>query len=160
MAMVYINKFHKTELIRWEGPRRTVEQVELATPEYVRWWNNQRLHGELDLRTLLEIEPMYYADLEPARYTKKRPPPTRPPFPPEKLNHNAQQKRTIAQATSNHAKTSISFRASKTITGENPQLDSVDWCLERERGKVGSCYRTWSSWFMKFGRCSQPRRGH
>ncbi|NQX33300.1 IS3 family transposase [Herbiconiux sp. VKM Ac-2851] len=25
--------------------RRTVEQVELATIEYVWWWNNQRLHG-------------------------------------------------------------------------------------------------------------------
>jgi len=46
-----INNFYKTELIRQQGPRRTVEQVELATLEYVWWWNNQRLHGELDMRT-------------------------------------------------------------------------------------------------------------
>jgi hypothetical protein len=61
----------------------------------------------------------------------------KPPLPPEKKDHSAKQESTIAQATSNHAKASISFRASKTITGENPQLESVDWNLERERGTVG-----------------------
>lgn len=45
-----INNLHKTELIRQRGPWRTVDQVELATLEYVWWWNNQRLHGELGMR--------------------------------------------------------------------------------------------------------------
>ncbi|WP_341579412.1 IS3 family transposase [Microbacterium schleiferi] len=54
------------ELIRQRGPWRTVEQVELATLEYVWWWNNQRPHGELDMRTPLEVEQAYYADLESA----------------------------------------------------------------------------------------------
>ena len=55
-----VNGLYKTELIRQRGPWRTVEQVELATLEYVWWWNNQRLHGELDMRTPLEVEAAYY----------------------------------------------------------------------------------------------------
>lgn len=62
-----INNLYKTELIRQRGPWRTVEQVELATLEYVWWWNNQRLHGELDMRTPIEVENTYYADLESAQ---------------------------------------------------------------------------------------------
>ena len=44
-----VNGLYKTELIRRQVPWRTVEQVELATLEYVWWRNNQRLHGELDM---------------------------------------------------------------------------------------------------------------
>jgi putative transposase len=40
-----VNGLYKTELIRRCGPWRTVEQVELATMEWIWWWNNQRLHG-------------------------------------------------------------------------------------------------------------------
>lgn len=49
-----VNGLYKTELIRRRGPWRTVEQVELATLEYVWWWNNHRLHGELGYRTPIE----------------------------------------------------------------------------------------------------------
>ncbi|MCK5927776.1 MAG: DDE-type integrase/transposase/recombinase [Nocardioides sp.] len=35
-----VNGLYKTELIRRRGPWRTIEQVELATLEYVWWWNN------------------------------------------------------------------------------------------------------------------------
>ncbi|CAN5192917.1 hypothetical protein BH09ACT3_BH09ACT3_15590 [soil metagenome] len=59
-----VHGLYKTELIRRQGPWRTVEQVELATLEWVCWWNNQRLHGELDYRTPTEVEAGYYADLE------------------------------------------------------------------------------------------------
>lgn len=38
--------------------------VELATFEYVWWWNNHRLHGEIDMRTPLEVEQAFYADLD------------------------------------------------------------------------------------------------
>ncbi|MGC0367529.1 hypothetical protein ABH922_005581 [Rhodococcus sp. 27YEA15] len=62
-----VNNLYKTELIRRRGPLRTVEQVELATVEYVWWWNNQRLHGELDMRTPCEVETAYYAGLESAQ---------------------------------------------------------------------------------------------
>jgi transposase InsO family protein len=61
-----VNNLYKTELIRQSGPWRLVEQVELATLEYVWWWNNSRLHGELDMRTQIEVEDAYYADLESA----------------------------------------------------------------------------------------------
>ncbi|KAJ1683620.1 hypothetical protein LUZ63_021157 [Rhynchospora breviuscula] len=30
------------------------------------WWNNSRLHGEFDMRTPIEVEKAYYADLESA----------------------------------------------------------------------------------------------
>jgi len=61
-----VNGLYKTELIRRRGPWRTVEQVELTTCEYVWWWNNQRLHGELGMHTPAEIEAAY-ADLEQPR---------------------------------------------------------------------------------------------
>ncbi|WP_193127734.1 IS3 family transposase [Gulosibacter sediminis] len=50
--------------MRQQGPWRTVEQVELATLEYVWWWNHERLHGELDMRTPIEVEQAYYAGTE------------------------------------------------------------------------------------------------
>ncbi|ODT29341.1 MAG: hypothetical protein ABS63_00105 [Microbacterium sp. SCN 70-27] len=59
-----VNGLFKTELIRRRGPWRTVEQGELATLEYVWWWNNQRVHGELDMRTPAEVEADYYARLD------------------------------------------------------------------------------------------------
>lgn len=37
----------KTELIRRRGPWRNLEDVEIATLEYVDWFNNSRLHSEL-----------------------------------------------------------------------------------------------------------------
>ena len=56
-----VNGLFKTELIRRQGPWRTVEQVELATLEWVWWWNSSRLHSELGYRTPLEAETDYYA---------------------------------------------------------------------------------------------------
>jgi putative transposase len=39
---------YKTELIEPRKPWRTVEDVELATLQWVDWFNNDRLHGTLD----------------------------------------------------------------------------------------------------------------
>lgn len=61
-----VNGLYKTELIRQQGPRRTVEQVELATLEHLWWWNNARLHREPDMRTPIEVETAHYADTESA----------------------------------------------------------------------------------------------
>lgn len=59
-----VNGLYKTELIRRRGPWRTVEQVELATLEWVWWWNNQRLHSELDYHTPIEVEQAFYVALD------------------------------------------------------------------------------------------------
>jgi transposase InsO family protein len=59
----------KTELIRKQRPWRSVEQVELATLEWVWWFNNQRLHSELDYRTPAEVEAAYYAGKDPVLAT-------------------------------------------------------------------------------------------
>ncbi len=57
-----INGLFKTELVRRNGPWKTVEQLEIATLEWVWWPNNKRLHGELDMHTPDELENIYYAD--------------------------------------------------------------------------------------------------
>lgn len=62
-----VNGLYKTELIRRKGPWRTIEQVELATLEYVSWWNNTRLHEGLGYRTPVEVEAAYYADFGSAQ---------------------------------------------------------------------------------------------
>ncbi len=47
---------YKTELIRRRGPWRTLEHVELATAEWVDWWNQRRLHGATDNLPPAEFE--------------------------------------------------------------------------------------------------------
>jgi len=47
---------YKTELIRRRGPWRTLEQVELATAEWVDWWNRRRLHSAADYLPPAEYE--------------------------------------------------------------------------------------------------------
>jgi len=59
-----LQALNMAELIRRRGPWWTVEQVELATLEYVWWWNNQRLHGELGYRPPVQVEQAYYAGQE------------------------------------------------------------------------------------------------
>ena len=69
-----LNGLYKTELIRRQGPWRNVEHVELATLAWVEWFNNQRLHGELDDVPPAEFEHNYYAQ---TRASSKVPTPTR-----------------------------------------------------------------------------------
>ncbi len=40
-----VNALYKAELIRQRRSWRTVADVELATAEWVDWWNRRRLHG-------------------------------------------------------------------------------------------------------------------
>lgn len=55
---------YKSELIRSKGPWRTVDDVELATLEYVDWFNNRRLHGSTGDIPPAELEAAYYRVLE------------------------------------------------------------------------------------------------
>jgi putative transposase len=41
------NSLYKAELVRNKGPWQGIEDVEIATVEYIDWYNNRRLHGEL-----------------------------------------------------------------------------------------------------------------
>jgi putative transposase len=51
----------KAELIDQRGPWRTTEQLEYAIFEYIDWWNQRRLHGEIGMITPVEKETTHYA---------------------------------------------------------------------------------------------------
>ena len=60
-----VNGLYKAELIhrrRW----RTVEEVELATSEWVHWWNESRLHEACGYVPPAEFEEAYHRQLESA----------------------------------------------------------------------------------------------
>ena len=50
----------KTELIKPRGPWRTAEQVEIATLEYVDWFNHRRLYETCGDIPPAELEQAYY----------------------------------------------------------------------------------------------------
>jgi putative transposase len=52
---------YKAELIHHAGPWHGLEDVEYATLEYVDWFNQRRLHGELGMLSPAEFETAYYA---------------------------------------------------------------------------------------------------
>ena len=51
---------YKTELIKPQGPWRTAEQVELATLDYVDWFNHHRLFETCGDIPPAELEAAYY----------------------------------------------------------------------------------------------------
>jgi putative transposase len=51
---------YKTELIKLRGPWRTLAEVELATAEWIDWYNNRRLHGEIGHVPPAEYETAFY----------------------------------------------------------------------------------------------------
>jgi transposase InsO family protein len=54
----------KTEVIRPNGPWRSLEEVEFATLEWVDWFNNRRLLEPIGDIPPAEFEAMYYAEQE------------------------------------------------------------------------------------------------
>ncbi|MFD0360078.1 IS3 family transposase [Nocardia sp. GCM10030253] len=63
-----INGLYKTELIKPRGPWRTLDQVELATAEWVDWFNHRRLYQYCGDIPPVEMETAYYAQ-QPAQQT-------------------------------------------------------------------------------------------
>ena len=59
-----INGLYKAELIHRRGPWKSRESVELATLEWVSWFNHQRLMGPLGYIPPVEAEANYYRQLE------------------------------------------------------------------------------------------------
>ena len=55
-----INGLYKTELIRQQGPWRSIEAVELATLSWVDWFNNRRIMESIGNVSPAELEDEYY----------------------------------------------------------------------------------------------------
>lgn len=53
------NSLFKAELVRNKGPWRGLDDLEMATVEYIDWYNNRRLHGELDHVPPAEFEALH-----------------------------------------------------------------------------------------------------
>jgi len=56
----------KTELIRSRGPWKGLDDVELATLEWVDWFNHRRLHSYCSYLPPAEFEATYYRQQAPA----------------------------------------------------------------------------------------------
>ncbi|QKV95970.1 IS3 family transposase [Streptomyces sp. NA02950] len=59
----------KTQLIKPQRPWKTLSQVELATAEWVDWYNHRRLHGEIGHVPPVEYEANYYTELTKPQVT-------------------------------------------------------------------------------------------
>jgi putative transposase len=59
-----INGLYKTELIKARGPWRTVDEVEVATAEWVDWFNHRRLHEHCGDMPPADMEDHHYAHQE------------------------------------------------------------------------------------------------
>jgi putative transposase len=59
-----INGLYKTELIKKQGPWRTVDHVEVATAEWVDWFNHRRLYEYCGDLPPAEMEDAHYAQIK------------------------------------------------------------------------------------------------
>jgi len=69
-----INGLYKTELIKKQGPWRSVDHVELATAEWVDWFNHRRLYEYCGDVPPAEMEAAHYAqirDRQPAELSNR-----------------------------------------------------------------------------------------
>ena len=55
-----VNGLYKTELIHRKGPWRTADDVELATFEWVDWYNNRRIHSSCQNMSPADFEALFY----------------------------------------------------------------------------------------------------
>ena len=55
-----VNGAYKTGLVWRSKPFRTLGELELATFQWVSWWNTKRLHASLDHKTPQQVENEYY----------------------------------------------------------------------------------------------------
>jgi putative transposase len=60
------NSLFKAELIRNKGPWRGINDLEIATAEYIDWFNHRRLHGEIGYRPPIEVENEFLNPTTPA----------------------------------------------------------------------------------------------
>ena len=62
-----INGIYKTELIKPRGPWKTADEVEIATAEWVDWFNHRRLYEYCGDIPPAELETAHYAQNSPTR---------------------------------------------------------------------------------------------
>ena len=55
-----VNGLYKAELVERHGPWRSLDELELATLEYIDWFNHRRLHSACGYRPPAEYEAVYY----------------------------------------------------------------------------------------------------
>jgi putative transposase len=56
-----VNGLYKAELVERHGPWRSLDELELATLEYIDWFNHRRLHSACNYRPPAEYEAVHYA---------------------------------------------------------------------------------------------------
>lgn len=61
------NGLYKTECVKIDGPFKTVDELELVTLSWVRWFNQNRLHSAIGYLTPVEQEDEYYRENNPQR---------------------------------------------------------------------------------------------
>ena len=66
------NSLYKAELIRNKGPWTGINDLEIATAEYIDWWGHRRLHGEIGYRPPVEVETEFLQGTTPAITTMER----------------------------------------------------------------------------------------
>ena len=54
------NSLFKAELVRNRGPWKGIDELEIATAEYIDWFNHRRLHGEIGMIPPVELEDIYH----------------------------------------------------------------------------------------------------
>ena len=59
------NSLFKAELVRNLGPWRGIDDLEIAVAEYIDWFNNKRLHGEIGLVPPAEYETHHHVTTLP-----------------------------------------------------------------------------------------------
>ena len=59
-----VNGLYKAEMVRRQGPWRTVDQLELATAAWADWWNHRRLHSWCGHVPPAEYEAAWHARAE------------------------------------------------------------------------------------------------
>ena len=62
-----INGLYKTEVVKRQGPWKSRQQLELATLNWVHWFNNQRLLSSIGDIPPAEVEAKYFSQLAIAR---------------------------------------------------------------------------------------------
>ncbi len=63
---------YKTECVRRDGSFRTVDDLELATLNWVHWFNEHRLHSSIGLVPPVELETEYYRQINPQPQPRSR----------------------------------------------------------------------------------------